>query len=74
MLILEGDSNLVFRANAILSNVELFVGNSVDKFTLPFDHNFDRNMKKAVQILSTCKECFNVAITETNTLLEESQK
>ena len=72
--ILEGDSNLVFRASVILSNVELFVGDSVDEFTLPFDHKLDNNIEKAVHILSKYKECFVVVITEAKKIFEEKQK
>ena len=72
--ILEGDSNLVFCTNVILPNVELFVGDSVDEFTLPFDHKLDNNIEKAVHILSKYQECFVVAITEAKKLLEEKAK
>ena len=61
-------------ANAILSNFELFVGDSVDEITLRFDENHDNNITKAAQILRKYKESFNVAITEAKKLLEEKAK
>ena len=53
--ILEGDSNLIFRANVILSNFELFVGVSVEEFTLPFDHKLDNNIKRRFIFLANIK-------------------
>ena len=53
--IFEGDSNLVFRANVILSNFELFVGGSVEEFTLPYDHKLDNNIKRRFIFLANKK-------------------
>ena len=58
----------------MLSNIELFVSDSVDEFTLPFDYIVDNNITKAVQILSKYKDSYNVAITEAKTLQEAKHK
>ena len=58
----------------MLSNVELFVGDPINEFTLPFDYIVYNNITKVVQILGKYKDSYNVAITETKNLHEEKLK
>ena len=52
--ILEGNSNLVFRTEAVLSEVKLFIGNDATTLTFPRnDNNLNTAWNKSVKIINT---------------------